>query len=32
MAGQNDVRANHIINKLLGLRESLDTVFGEAEN
>ncbi len=28
MAGQNDFRANQIINKLLGLREDLDHVFG----
>jgi hypothetical protein len=28
MAGQNDVRANQIIGKLMGLREALDSVYG----
>lgn len=32
MAGKNDFRANQIISKLIGLRESLDNVFGEVEN
>lgn len=32
MAGQNDVRANHIIGKLLGLKEGLDAAFGDVEN
>lgn len=32
MAGKNDMRANHIIGKLLGLKESLDVVFGQVEN
>ena len=31
MAGQNDLRANHIIGKLMGLRESLNDVFGQME-
>lgn len=31
MAGKNDLRANQIIGKLLGLKESLDGVFGEVE-
>lgn len=31
MAGKNDLRANQIITKLLGLKESLDVVFGEVE-
>lgn len=26
------MRANHIIGKLLGLKEGLDAVFGEVEN
>jgi hypothetical protein len=29
MAGQNDVRANQIISKLMGLKEDLDSVYGE---
>jgi hypothetical protein len=32
MAGKNDTRSNQIILKLLGLKESLDLVFGEVEN
>ncbi len=31
MAGQNDLRANHIIGKLMGLRDSLDEAFGKME-
>lgn len=32
MAGQNDLRANHIIGKLMGLRENLNEVFGQMEH
>jgi hypothetical protein len=32
MAGKNDLRANQIIGKLLGLKESLDVAFGEVEH
>jgi hypothetical protein len=32
MAGKNDLRANQIIGKLLGLKEGLDAVFGDVEN
>lgn len=31
MAGQNDLRANTIIDRLMGLRETLDSAYGEAE-
>lgn len=29
--GQNDSRSNQIINKLIGLRDGLDTIFDEVE-
>lgn len=32
MAGQNDFRANQVINKLLALRQGLDSVYGDFEN
>lgn len=32
MAGQNDLRANHIIGKLMGLRESLNEAVGQMES
>ncbi len=32
MAGQNDLRANHIIGKLMGLRENLNDAVGQMES